>query len=111
MPSSSSIQNPETQIPKTPEMNDRDFLNDVLSTEKYMTSSYGYAMNEASHEDLYDDIAMIANETQNSQRTLFNLMFKKGWYSFSAADTNTLDQAYQQFNGYKNQLPSQGMMN
>ncbi|SFP50169.1 spore coat protein [Salibacterium halotolerans] len=111
MASSQKIQNPQTQIPKTPEMNDRDFLNDMLSTEKYMTSSYGYAMNEASHEDLYDDIAMISSETQNLQRSLFNMMFKKGWYSFDAAQTNALSQSYQQFNGYTNQLPAQGNLN
>ncbi len=27
------VQNTETQIPKTPQMNDRDFINDMLSTE------------------------------------------------------------------------------
>ncbi|MFZ4450862.1 spore coat protein [Salibacterium aidingense] len=111
MAPSSKIQNPETQIPKTPEMNDRDFLNDMLTTEKYMTSSYSYAMNEASHENLYDQISMICDETQNSQRTLFNLMFKKGWYSFETAPSQALDQTYQQFTGYTNQLPSSGMTN
>ena len=24
------VQNPETQVPKTPQMNDRDFVNDML---------------------------------------------------------------------------------
>ncbi len=38
-------QNPETPIPKTPEMNERDFLNDMLSYEKYITASYSTAMN------------------------------------------------------------------
>ena len=44
------IQNPQTQVPQTPQMNDRDLVNDVLSMEKYMTDSYCTALNEASHE-------------------------------------------------------------
>lgn len=79
------IQNPATQIPKTPQMNDRDFINDMLSTEKYLTSGYNVFLNEASHEKLYQDILQIFTETQNCQRELFNLMFKKGWYGFEAA--------------------------
>jgi spore coat protein CotF len=101
------IQNPETQIPKTPQMNDRDFLNDMLTTEKYMTSSYGIFLNEASNQQLYQDMLNIFTETQNCQRELFNLMFKKGWYKLEAADPQKLQQSYQQFQGYTNQFPYQ----
>ncbi|MFV8826559.1 spore coat protein [Alkalihalobacterium sp. APHAB7] len=105
MSQQTKIENPETQVPKTPQMSDRDFINDVLATEKYMTASYSYAMNEASHEQLYKDINAICNETQDCQRELFNVMFKKGWYSFDAASQQQLDQAYQQFSGYSSQFP------
>ena len=101
------IQNPETQIPKTPQMNDRDFLNDMLTTEKYMASSYGIFLNEASNQQLYQDMLNIFTETQNCQRELFNLMFKKGWYKLEAADPQKLQQSYQQFQGYTNQFPYQ----
>lgn len=99
------IQNPEAQIPKTPEMNDRDFINDMLATEKYMTAGYNVFLDEASHESLYQSVLQIYTETQNCQRELFNLMFKKGWYSFDAADPQSLQQDYQQFQGYQNQFP------
>lgn len=99
------IQNPKTQVPETPQMSDRDFINDQLSTEKYMTSSYSTALNEMSHQSLYQDINQICIETQESQRNLFNVMFKKGWYSFDAADQQQLTQSYQQFSGYSNQFP------
>ncbi|MFB4166199.1 spore coat protein [Alteribacillus sp. JSM 102045] len=110
MSGSNKIRNPKTEVPQTPEMNDRDFLNDMLTTEKYMTDAYSTAMNEASHENLYNDMSLIFNETQNCQRNLFNLMFKKGWYSFEAAEQQTLDQSYQRFTGYNSQLPSGGMI-
>ncbi|WP_062354480.1 spore coat protein [Bacillus kwashiorkori] len=99
------IQNPTTQLHKSPEMNDRDFINDMLATEKYMTASYSVALNEASHQPLYEDILNIFTETQNCQRELFNLMFKKGWYGFDAAEQQKLQQSYQQFQGYSNQFP------
>lgn len=99
------IQNPETQVPKTSEMNDRDFMNEILTTEKYMTSSYCTALHEFSHDALYQDILGIFTETQNTQRELYNMMFKKGWYSIEAADQQKLQQSYQQFSGYKSQFP------
>lgn len=99
------IQNPKTQVPETPQMSDRDFINDQLTTEKYLTASYSTALNEASHQALYQDLSQIFNETQETQRNLFNVMFKKGWYSFDAADQQQLTQSYQQFSGYTNQFP------
>ena len=99
------IQNPETQVPKTPQMSDRDFINDILATEKYLTTSYTHAQNEASHENLFRDIHSIQMETQKCQRNLFNVMFEKGWYSFEAADAQTLSETYQQFLGYRTQFP------
>ncbi|PWW29628.1 coat F domain-containing protein [Cytobacillus oceanisediminis] len=100
-----TIQNPETQVNSTPQMNDRDFANDLLSTEKYMTNAYSVAMNEARHQSLYQDMLTVFNETQNQQRELYNLMFKKGWYKVEAADQQKLQQSYQQFQGYSNQFP------
>ncbi|WP_093046039.1 spore coat protein [Thalassobacillus cyri] len=89
-------------------MNERDYVNDQLSTEKYMTASYNVALNEASNQNLYNDLATIFKETQDCQRDMYNLMFKKGWYSLEAADQQKLQQSYQQFSGYKNQLPYGG---
>ncbi|MFP3722729.1 spore coat protein [Niallia circulans] len=99
------IQNPESQVPKTPQMNDRDFTNDMLSTEKYMTDAYSTALNEASNETLYQDLLSIFIETQNMQRELYDLMFQKGWYKLEAAEQQKIQQSYQQFKGYSNQFP------
>ncbi|MCT2535938.1 spore coat protein [Aquibacillus koreensis] len=102
---SQKIKNPETQVPKTPQMNDRDFVNDMLTTEKYMTDAYSTALNEASNQAIYQDVASIFRETQDCQRNLYNLMFKNGWYSLEAADQNKIQQAHQQFTGYTSQFP------
>ncbi|QRF31627.1 spore coat protein [Bacillus safensis] len=91
------IGNPQTPVPTTTNMNDRDFVTDLLSTEKYMTSGYSTALNEFSHESLYQDIQRIALETQKTQRHLYDVMFRYGWYSVEAADQQKLQQAHQKF--------------
>ncbi|UFJ42054.1 spore coat protein [Brevibacillus humidisoli] len=92
---------------KGPEMNDRDRLNDVLATEKYLTDSLNVAAREASHDQLHHDMITILNETHRSQRSIFNMMFQKGWYALEAEDQQKLSQAFQQFNQYSTQFPYQ----
>ncbi|MDO3660521.1 spore coat protein [Bacillus sp. C28GYM-DRY-1] len=91
------ISNPQTPVPTTSEMNDRDFVNELLTTEKYMTAAYCTALNEFSHESLYQDIQSIFDESQKAQRKLYDLMFQYGWYSVEAEDAQKLQQSYQKF--------------
>ncbi|MBD7939418.1 MULTISPECIES: spore coat protein [Cytobacillus] len=105
MTNSKKVQNPEKQIAKTSQMNDRDFTNDLLAMEKYMSDSYSIYLNEASNQTLYGDFMRIFTETKNEQRHLYNLMFERGWYSLDAADQQSLQQSYQQFQGYSTQFP------
>jgi len=86
-----------TQVQQGPQMNDRDFTNDLLATEKYLTTAYSTALNEASHQTLYQDILTVLTETQQAQRDLYNFMFQNGWYTLEAADTQKLQQSYQKF--------------
>lgn len=99
------IQNPSAPFPQTSQMNERDFINDLLTTEKYFSNSYTVAINELSHQALFQDISNIANETQMMQREIYNLMFQKGWYGLEQAPLEGLTQSYQQFSGYKSQFP------
>ncbi|MCM3439998.1 MULTISPECIES: spore coat protein [Bacillaceae] len=86
-----------TPVQQGPQMNDRDFANDLLATEKYLTTAYSTALNEASHQNLYQDLQTILTETQQAQRDLYNFMFQNGWYTLEAADTQKLQQSYQKF--------------
>ncbi|CAM5782146.1 MULTISPECIES: spore coat protein [Brevibacillus] len=108
MPNQNQIANPQSgQLPqvKGPQMNDRDFINDGLATCKYLTDSLNVAVREASHQQLYDDLLQILNETHQSAREMYNLMFQKGWYKLEAEEQQKLQQAYQQFSGYSSQFP------
>jgi len=102
------IANQQTgELPKVkgPEMNDRDFINDGLTTCKYLTDSLNMAVREASHQQLHADFVQILNETHESARHLYNLMFQHGWYKLEAEEQQKIDQAYQQFQGYSSQFP------
>lgn len=108
------IQNPkmpnEPQV-KGPEMNDRDRLNDCLSACKWLTDNFNIMAREASHQELYQDLMTILNETHQSAREFFNLMFEQGHYTLEAAEQNKIQQTKQQFDNYaKTQFPDGGGM-
>ena len=58
-------------------MNDRDFTNDLLSTEKYMTNSYSTFLNEASHEALYQDVLQFLRKHKTNSANCTTLCSKK----------------------------------
>ena len=103
MEQQNKVENPQTEVPKTEQMNDRDYMNDILETEKNMSVNMTIALNEASNEKLYNELFDIFKEIKQSQRTLYECMFKKGWYSLEKAEEqkitqthNKLEQKYQE---------------
>jgi spore coat protein CotF len=102
------VQNPQTnQLPqvKGPEMNDRDFSNDILATEKYLTDNFNIFTKEATNQKLHSDTFQILQETHSAARDMFNLMFQKGWYKLKAAPGQEIQQSIQQFQNYQSQFP------
>ncbi len=84
------IENPKVEVPETLEMNDRDYMNAILETEKNMSDNLSIALNEASNNTLYEELFNIFTETKNAARELYNMMFKKGWYSLEKAEDNKI---------------------
>jgi spore coat protein CotF len=99
-----TVSNPETQIPRTTEMNDSDYLNDILATEKSLSSNYVMVMNESSNNNLFNEIGSICQETKDNARALFNLQFKKGWYRLERAEQTKIDTVSQEYNQKLNEL-------
>lgn len=102
------IANPESTsgtMQKGPELNDRDRLNDILATEKYLTDSFNVAVREASHDQLFQDVLQVLQETHQAGRDVYNLMFQKGWYTLEAEPQTEIDQVQQQFQAYSSQFP------
>lgn len=86
------VQNPKTEVPANSNMNDRDFLNDILESEKNMSVNYTYALNEASNEELFKRIYDMFIHIKEAQRNLFELSFKKGWYTLEKAEENKINE-------------------
>jgi len=99
------IKNPKTETPTGISMNDKDYITSVLTCLKEMTKNYTIAMTEASNEKLHNSFHSTFEELMKLQRKIYELMFRKGWYSLSVAEQqkimekyNTLSQEYQDLN-------------
>lgn len=90
---------------KGPEMSDQDRINDMLATEKYLTTAYNTAVNEASCDQLYRTQMTFLNELHQCQRDLFSLMQRRGWYTIDQAQTQDIVQTAQKFSNYRTQFP------
>ncbi len=103
------IKNPQTgQLPKVKgtEMNDRDRLNDMLATEKYLTDGYNVFARETSFSNLHQDVTEILSKTHQEVRNLFTFMFNQGWYKLQAEEAKQIAETQQQFSNYQSQFAS-----
>lgn len=90
---------------KDANVNDRDRMQDLLATEKYLSTAYNTALLEASHDGLFHIWHQNQEVCQRLQRQCFQTMFKKGWYKLPVADAQSVSHAYGQFQQYKTQFP------
>ncbi len=108
MQQQNKIQNPQSGLSaqvKGPQMNDRDMVNETLAGLKYITDGLNVFTREASHQALHRDVANMLLETHGQAREVFNLMFRKGWYTLEPEDAQKLQQTHQQFINYQTQFP------
>ena len=75
------ISNPKVDVPTGKTLNDKDYLNCLLSSLKEMTKNYAIALTETSNETLYNEYLNMFKEYSKMQREVFELMFRKGWYA------------------------------
>lgn len=86
------ISNTKVEVPKGTEMNDKDYINSVLSSLKEMSKNYTLAMTEASNEYLYEEYFNMFNNISKLQRDVYGVMFQKGWYSLEEAEEMKINQ-------------------
>lgn len=99
------IANPKTEISQTEQMNDCDFLTSVLEIEKNMSVNLSIALNEASNETLYNQLYEVFKTIKEAQRNLYELMFKKGWYTLEKAEDTQINEKYNECKSKLNELP------
>ena len=92
------ISNPKTEVPKGKNINDKDYMNSLLSCLKEMVKNYATALTEVSNETLYNEYKSMLDEYSSLQREVYELMFRKGWYMLEKAEQQKLDNKYQTLN-------------
>jgi len=92
------ISNPKTEVPKGTSINDKDYMNSLLSCLKEIVKNYAVVLTEASNETLYKEYKTMFDEYSNLQREVYETMFRKGWYSLEKVDKQKLDAKYQTLN-------------
>ena len=92
------ISNPKTEIPKGTNINDKDYMNSLLSSLKEMVKNYATSLTEVSNEASYKEFKTMFDEYSNLQREVYETMFRKGWYSLEKADEQKLNTKYQTLN-------------
>lgn len=63
------VQNPKIELDSSIEMNDENYLNDILETEKNMSVNFTYALNEASNETLFNEIYEMFKQIKELKET------------------------------------------
>ena len=92
------IKNEKVQVPNGVSMNDKDYLNSLLSCLKEMTKNFATAMTEASNDKLYERYEEMFEDVSEMQREVYEVMFQNGWYTLEKADTNKITKKYNLLN-------------
>jgi len=98
------VQNPKVNMPETMELNDENFLTEILECEKNMSVNMTIALNETSNDNLYNELFPIFEDIKNCQRKIFNLAFKKGFYSLEKADKKKIFEKTNELSSKMSQL-------
>ena len=92
------ISNPKTEVPKGTSINDKDYMNSLLSSLKEMVKNYATSLTEVSNQTLYKEFKTMFDEYSNLQREVYETMFRKGWYSIEKVEQQKLNTKYQTLN-------------
>ncbi len=87
----------ETEVEKTKEMNDRDYLVDLLASEKDVTKNMCIALTEASNNNLEDELYDIFNTVLDIQSETYEMAWNYGWYKLEEAESTKIKQKLKDF--------------
>jgi spore coat protein CotF len=85
------------------QMQEKEILTDVLTSQKAITGTYNAFTNECATPTVRDEFLNILNEEHQIQADVFEEMQKKGWYPTPAAEQQKIQQAKQKFQNQNKQ--------
>lgn len=80
-----------------PSMGDVEIIDDSISSQKLITSTYNTFANECATPNLRDEFINILKDEHQIQAELFDEMQKRGWYKTQPADAQQVTQAKQKY--------------
>ncbi len=72
---------------------DREMLDDILSTEKFMTGCYNEVANECSSSSLKSEFVNILTHEHSIQHDIYKEMAERGWYNTTKAEQSKIEEA------------------
>ena len=89
------IKNDKVEVPSGVSMNDKDYMNSILSCLKEMVKNYAVSLTEVSNEELYNKYKEMFLRYSELQREVYEVMFRKGWYILEKAEDTKIYEKYQ----------------
>lgn len=86
------ISNPKKEVSKGIQLNEKDYINCLLTSLKEMSKNYTISMTEVSNEELYKKYAVTFQKISKLQRDTYEVMFRKGWYKLEKAEQAKITQ-------------------
>lgn len=89
------ISNLKVEVPQGLSLNDKDYLNCLLTSLKELEKNYAIVLSECSNEHLFGIYKNIFDSVVALQRECYELAFINGWYKLERAESQKVDQKYQ----------------
>ena len=85
------------------QLEEKEIFDDVLSSQKMITSTYNTFTNECATPKIRDEFLKILNEEHQIQADVFDEMQKRGWYPIPDAEQQKIQKAKIKFENAKPQ--------
>ena len=95
--SKNMIQNTKVETPTGSSLNDKDYMNMILTSLKELSKNYALALTESSNECLYKKHKKVFDNLISLQRETYEIMFENGWYSVETVSKEKIRSKYNMF--------------
>lgn len=87
-----------------PNFTEKELINDLLLSEKQVSSAYTVGITESSCTNLRNILTRCEQNVLKTQEELFNAMRQRGWYQIKKAASQDVQNAKDKYNQRKNEL-------
>ncbi len=101
---SKEISNTMIEVEEGIELNDKDYISDMLTTLKAIVKDYTVALTEASNEELFSKYKEMYDKLLNLQRETFETMFRCGFYKLEEIDATKITEKCQTLSQEKEKI-------